>query len=504
MSRIKAMSKEPTLLSTAPYVDALLTVQYEDNQPSSSTSGSPRKPLVSLFKVHRIVLSRLSRYFMNAFKKLEEQNPPTSEETDLERQLWDLKVTFQGKKEKSCYHLFSGLLDFLYGKPLAANESSQLFEYLELATIFEIPTLTTVVSETLLSGITKDSSFSLLQQSVKYDAPAIRSRCLELVARNFQTLFPTIKSQLNELPLQVFSALLNHPSLSVTSEYRVYKIVRSFYGYHVDENGETQLEKADRKALFSAVRIAHLKYNELEKVIRDDIVPKSLLMEALTHRLTVFEKPANLPADENLPLRLRKRTVGRLFEPPSAHEAHEANSSQLEVPKGVIYFLATGGGRSEWKNPSLTGSIKVSCSSIEKGKPHNFVDLEPQDCWSMDIPASWVAIDLRQGRLIPSHFTLRHGGNSKMDTLRNWLIQACDNDGDKWVEISRHSNDASLQGAYGMHTWKITTNLQRPFRQFRILQTGHNSGSSNFLALSYIELYGHFFPKTPADTPTKA
>lgn len=372
------------------------------------------------------------------------------------------------------------------------------FEFLELASRFQVPRLASVVSDLLLTGITKESSFSLFQKAIEFNATVVYDRCLELVARNFQAMYPAIKHKLNDLPLRAFSALMNHPSLSITSEYRVYKVVRSFHTYQVDEEGVTTLEKQDRKALFSAVRLAHLKYNELEKVIRDEIVPKSLLTEALTHRLTLFEKPASVPADDVLPLRLRKRSVGRLFEPPSAlHSLGEASSSTSgEVPKGVIYYLATNFSKSEWKNPSLTGSIKVSFSSIEKGKTHNLVDLEPQDCWSMDIPASWVAIDLRQGKLLLSHFTLRHGGSSKMDTLRSWIIQACDNDGDRWVEISRHSNDGSLHGPFGMHTFKVTTEQQRPFRQFRILQNGHNSGNSNFLSLSYIELYGLFFPKS--------
>lgn len=361
-----------------------------------------------------------------------------------------------------------------------------------------MPRLASVVSDLLLIGITKESSFSLFQKAIEFNATVVYDRCLELVARNFQAMYPAIKHKLNDLPLRAFSALMNHPSLSITSEYRVYKVVRSFYTYQIDEEGVTTLEKNDRKALFSAVRLAHLKYNELEKVIRDEIVPKSLLTEALTHRLTIFEKPTSVPADDLLPLRLRKRSVGRLFEPPSALHAlgEVASAASGEVPKGVIYYLATNFSKSEWKNPSLTGSIKVSFSSIEKGKTHNLVDLEPQDCWSMDIPASWVAIDLRQGKLILTHFTLRHGGSSKMDTLRSWIIQACDNDGDRWVEISRHSNDASLHGPFGMHTFKVTTEQQRPFRQFRILQNGHNSGNSNFLSLSYIELYGLFFPKS--------
>lgn len=367
-----------------------------------------------------------------------------------------------------------------------------------------MPRLTALMSDLLVNGISKDSSFNLLLKSIDHNAETVQNRCLEIIARNFQTLLPTIKPLLNDLPLRVFSALLNHPSLSVTSEYRVYKIVRSYYLHHVDENGVTRLDKAERKSLFSAVRLAHLKYAELEKAVKDNFVPKSLLAEALTHRLAMFEKPTTSVIDENLPLRLRKRVVGRLFEPLSPQKWNELGvepSSSGEAKgealgRGVIYHLATNGGKAEWKNPSLTGSVKVSCSSMEKGKIHNFVDLEPQDCWSSDVPASWFAVDLRHGKLILSHYTLRHGGNSKMDMLRNWVLQACDNDGDRWIELARHTNDSSLQGAFATHTWKISSDIQKPFRQFRILQTGHNSGNSNFLAISGIELYGLFFPKS--------
>jgi hypothetical protein len=35
---------------------------------------------------------------------------------------------------------------------------------------------------------------------------------------------------------------------------------------------------------------------------------------------------------------------------------------------GIIYWLATGRKKSPWKNPALTGVIKIVASSIEKGK----------------------------------------------------------------------------------------------------------------------------------------
>jgi len=52
-----------------------------------------------------------------------------------------------------------------------------------------------------------------------------------------------------------------------------------------------------------------------------------------------------------------------------------------------------------------------------------------------------------------------------------------------------------LSGPFATHTWEIKGVTQR-FRYFRILQTGKNSGNTNFLSLSGIELYGELFENT--------
>jgi len=117
--------KEVVLASTVPYVDALLSVSFLDGSSSSSTTNSPRKTIVSLFKVHRIILSRLSTYFLNEFKRLEtedEQNVNPSTETRESPALWTLSLTFKGKSEKNYFNIFPSLLDFLYGKPLAQHD----------------------------------------------------------------------------------------------------------------------------------------------------------------------------------------------------------------------------------------------------------------------------------------------------------------------------------------------------------------------------------------------
>ena len=72
--------------------------------------------------------------------------------------------------------------------------------------------------------------------------------------------------------------------------------------------------------------------------------------------------------------------------------------------------------------------------------------------------------------LVPNYYSLRHGGNSRADALRNWTLQGS-NDGKSWVVIKRHVNDVALNGIFATQSWAIPDCTQS-FRHFRILQTG--------------------------------
>ena len=119
----------------------------------------------------------------------------------------------------------------------------------------------------------------------------------------------------------------------------------------------------------------------------------------------------------------------------------------------------------------------------------------------------------------PTKYTLRHGGNYRADSLRNWDFQvatlrrsiAChscadanctlqgSSNGNDWALLRRHTNDCSLDGPFATNTWNIDTD--KPYRFFRILQTGHNSASHNFLVVSGIELYGDLYELVDTTAP---
>lgn len=53
---------------------------------------------------------------------------------------------------------------------------------------------------------------------------------------------------------------------------------------------------------------------------------------------------------------------------------------------------------------------------------------------------------------MPTHYTLRHGGNYRADSLRTWDLQGS-LDGNSWTILRRHTQDTSLVDKFATHTW---------------------------------------------------
>lgn len=85
---------------------------------------------------------------------------------------------------------------------------------------------------------------------------------------------------------------------------------------------------------------------------------------------------------------------------------------------------------------------------MDSGQNSFLTDLSPQELWTGDVPASWLSVELDNFRVIqlqlpitnkqvlPTTYTLRHGGNYKADSLRNWDFQGS-NDGKNWHTLRR-------------------------------------------------------------------
>ena len=161
---------------------------------------------------------------------------------------------------------------------------------------------------------------------------------------------------------------------------------------------------------------------------------------------------------------------------------------------GVLHHIGTAGGQREYQNPHSTGDVVASMSSTFSGCPAHFVQhthAEPVYNFTANGPSSWMAVDLLNRRLVPSHYALRSDRQNHYK-LRNWELQAC-NDGQAWTTLCVHVDDWSLsEQPMSVAAWSIDggTIPGRSFRHFRILQTGKNSSGDNYLMCAGIELFG--------------
>lgn len=174
----------------------------------------------------------------------------------------------------------------------------------------------------------------------------------------------------------------------------------------------------------------------------------------------------------------RRQSYGRLFQ----------WSSDFDK-KGVLYYLGTHEYRTEWQNPLIAKLVDVTWSSLEKGRPPAIFEREPSECWTQDVPSSWFTVDLGVGRSLRiTAYTLRHGGGTKQDLIRNWTLKGSA-DGKEFTTLMRHKDDESLSTPFATMTWTIS-GVSQAYRFFKVIQTGHNSSKHNFLSIGGVELYG--------------
>jgi len=145
---------------------------------------------------------------------------------------------------------------------------------------------------------------------------------------------------------------------------------------------------------------------------------------------------------------------GKLFTPPVA--VAKRGPVQLRYAydfdtNGLFYWLGSRTG--SWINPAETGLVAVTHSTLAADSvPATAIcGREVVRCVSMPKPNMWFSVDLKDLRLCPTHYSLRHYSTWDTEALRSWRFEATV-DGHSWTILSEHSNDKSLLGK-GSSSW---------------------------------------------------
>lgn len=160
---------------------------------------------------------------------------------------------------------------------------------------------------------------------------------------------------------------------------------------------------------------------------------------------------------------------------------------------GIIYYLASTQAAENWTNgwvnPHATGIVTVSASSVGSGNVSMLVGRLPNSFYTANSAGSWIQLDFGPSRTVRvDSYQLRHS-NFSSNYLRNWKLQGS-MDGSTWTDLDVRSNDATITARNQFANFTPSVGNTSFWRYIRLLSTGVDSNSANFLCLGQIELYG--------------
>lgn len=166
---------------------------------------------------------------------------------------------------------------------------------------------------------------------------------------------------------------------------------------------------------------------------------------------------------------------------------------------GVCYFIGTNFGLAGWTNPHTAGRITVVRSSDGAGDATDIVDHAANFNSASDNNVnSWIAIDLGSGRSLVVDTYSMQNRTATGEFIRNWKLQGSNDPVSNsignlaaatWTDLDTHIADSTINAGDAWGTF-VLGSTPAAYRWFRILQTGANSGSDNYLTIAELELYG--------------
>lgn len=105
-------------------------------------------------------------------------------------------------------------------------------------------------------------------------------------------------------------------------------------------------------------------------------------------------------------------------------------------------------------------------------------------------PNSWVVLDFKEHRIIPTNYTIGSTNNSYHPI--NWTVEGS-TDNVNWEIIDMQENCQSMNGNNVVQTFDIKKKNNAKFQYLRIRQTGPSSCNNNFFRFNSFEIFGTLF-----------
>jgi hypothetical protein len=285
-----------------------------------------------------------------------------------------------------------------------------------------------------------------------------------LVAQCSASFFELPETSLNKLSVDLLESILSHPSLRILTENKLYEFVKSQI-----------LRDESYSVLLEFVRFEYLSLDlisDFEKLISSSFY---LLTPSIWRSL--------LPC------------IGHSLSPssPSSDRYHWpcCAFSEDRPLDGIISFLSQESGG----NIHDRGIVEVSASGqvwsdCDVGVVVDF-NSGLKGFATANAANSWICIDFKGRRIIPTHYSIRTRTDYDASSLRSWVIEGS-NDCQEWILLDTRQDNQTMNGLGRVATFSVANSCF--VRSIRIRQTGPNSNGDHYLVFKSLEFFGTICP----------
>ncbi len=261
--------------------------------------------------------------------------------------------------------VFPQVLEYIYSGNIVINADNSI-PLLAFADKLDMSELKTRTGQYIAATIRRENCISMLKRAFEFDAKEVMDKCTTVIARNFCFLH----ADFSFLPPAIYLKILQHDDLAVKNELDLFVGLQAYLSVHKDLSPDQISE------MVRCIRFVHFTMEQMSQhAIGNPIVPPELVIEALAAKVSRLENPLQSSSQPPVIPRLRERKrYGLTFE-------YSDKSGVGPNGNGVISWIATNCGTTEYQNPILRGDIKITVSSIDKGDPNQLLGSEAMEFW---------------------------------------------------------------------------------------------------------------------------
>lgn len=140
----------------------------------------------------------------------------------------------------------------------------------------------------------------------------------------------------------------------------------------------------------------------------------------------------------------------------------------------------------------LRDEVKATCSD-QSEYPNDLIDENGRSFITKNLPNQYIVIKFKNYRIKPTSYTIKSNEKPADDCHpRNWVLE-CSINGKSWEVVDVRQKNSDLNGFYFVHNFPISYENNKPFKYFKIRQTGPNWSNNDHLSINRIEIFGEIY-----------